>query len=275
MSPLSIVFTVVIIVLVFMILRYLTNDPNTLQNLQDGKTLSTIEASSLATNDSSVASSNFAYSCWFYVNDWNYRYGEPKVIFGRMGSPSGSSQNSDSGPGSNPGSGSNTDSGSGGISGVSGLDPCPAVVLGAIENNLIIALGCYPGIDDEPTTPGGKTVIHKAVISNIPIQKWVNLIISVYGRTMDIYIDGKLVKTSLLPGVASVNNNANIYVTPKGGFDGWTSKLEYYPNSLNPQEAWNIYTKGYGGSFLSNLLGSYSVEVSLQENGTTTNSYTF
>jgi len=295
MSPLSIVFTVVIIVLVFMILRYLTHDPNTLQSLQDGKTSSTIEASSLATNDSSVASSNFAYSCWFYVNDWNYRYGEPKVIFGRMGSPSNSSQNSGSGSGSKSGSksgsdgssslgsgagsGSGTDdsstSGSGGIQGVSGLDPCPAVVLGGIENNLIIALGCYPGIDDEPTTPGGKTVIHKAVISNIPIQKWVNLIISVYGRTMDTYIDGKLVKTSLLPGVASVNNNANIYVTPKGGFDGWTSKLEYYPNSLNPQEAWNIYTKGYGGSFLSNLLGSYSVEVSLQENGTTTNSYTF
>ena len=92
---------------------------------------------------------------------------------------------------------------------------------------------------------------------------------------MDIYIDGKLVKTNLLPGVASVNNNADIIVTPKGGFDGWTSKLEYYPNSLNPQEAWNIYIKGYGGSFLSNLLGYYSVEISVQENGTTTNSYSF
>jgi hypothetical protein len=276
MSPLSIVFTVVVLVLVFMILRYLVHDPNTLQSLQDGKTLSTITASSLATNDASVASSNFAYSVWFYVNDWNYRYGEPKVVFGRMGSPSGSSQGSDSGSqGSGSGSQGSGSQGSGSIPGISGLDPCPAVVLGAIENNIMIALGCYPGIDDEPSTPGGKTVIHKCSISNIPIQRWVNLIISVYGRTMDIYIDGKLVKTNLLPGVASVNNNADIYVTPKGGFDGWTSKLQYYPNSLNPQDAWNIYVKGYGGSFLSNLLGSYDVQVSLQQNGTTTNSYTF
>ena len=267
MTPLSIVFTVVVIVLVFMILRYLMHDPNTLQSLQDGKTLSTIKAADLATNDDSVASSNFAYSVWFYVNDWNYRYGEPKVIFGRMGSPSSSSQNE--------GSKERGGGGEGSIPGVSGLDPCPAVVLGAIENNIMIALGCYPGIDDEPTSPGGKTIIHKSGISNIPIQRWVNLVISVYGRTMDIYIDGKLVKTSLLPGVASVNNNADVIVTPKGGFDGWTSKLEYYPNSLNPQEAWNIYTKGYGGSFLSNLLGSYSVEIAIQENGTTTNSYTF
>jgi hypothetical protein len=254
MSPLSIVLTIVVIVLVFMILRYLMVDPNTLQDLQDGKTTSTIEATSLATNDSNVASSNFAYSSWFYVNDWNYRYGEPKVIFGRMGSQSGKEDGS--------------------VPGISGLDPCPAVVLGAVENNIMVALGCYPGIDVQPTTEGGKTVVHTCSIANIPIQKWVNLIISVYGRTMDLYIDGKLVRTCLLPGVASVNNNANIYVTPKGGFDGWTSKIAYYPDALNPQDAWNIYTKGYKGSFLANIFGSYDVEISLIENGTTTNSVT-
>jgi hypothetical protein len=255
MGALTIVFTVLIIILFFRLLKYLVSDPNTLQSLQDGKTASTIDATSLATNDSNVASSNFAYSCWFYVNDWNYRYGEPKVIFGRMGAKS------------SPEGGSLGD-------GISGLDPCPAVILGAVENNLMVALGCYPGADNEPDNSGGKTVIHKCGVSNIPIQKWVNLIISVYGRTMDLYIDGKLVRTCLLPGVASVNNNANIYVTPKGGFDGWTSKIEYYPDSLNPQDAWNIYIKGYSGNFLSNLFGSYQIEISLIENGTTQNSVT-
>jgi len=254
MSPLSIVLTIVVIVLVFMLLRYLLSEPNTLQDLQDGKTTSTIEADSLATNGSTVASSNFAYSCWFYVNDWNYRYGEPKVIFGRMGAQSGES--------------------GGSIEGISGVDPCPAVVLGATENNLMVSLGCYPGADDQPTTGESKTIVHTCSVANIPIQKWVNLIISVYGRTMDLYIDGKLVRTCLLPGVASVNNNAKIFVTPKGGFDGWTSKLEYYPNSLNPQDAWNIYSKGYRGGFFSNLFGSYDVEISLIQNGTTTNSVT-
>jgi hypothetical protein len=254
MSPLTIVLTIVVVILVFMLLRYLMSDPNTLQDLQDGKTASTIEPDSLATNGSSVASSNFAYSCWFYVNDWNYRYGEPKVIFGRMGASS--------------------DASGGSIQGVSGLDPCPAVVLGAVENNLMVALGCYPGAETQPTTPGGRTVVHTCSVANIPIQRWVNLLVSVYGRTMDLYIDGKLVRTCLLPGVASVNNNAKIFVTPKGGFDGWTSKLEYYPNSLNPQDAWNIYVKGYGGGFFSNLFGSYDVQISILENGTTTNTVT-
>jgi len=252
MSPLSIVILIVILVLIFILIKYIYSDPYTLQNIQNGTVASTISATSLATNGTSVPSSNFAYSIWFYVNDWNYRYGEAKVIFGRMGSMS------------------SKDAGS--VSGVSGLDPCPAVVLGAVENNIAVSLGCYPGIDQQPTTPGGTTVVKTCSVANIPIQKWVNLIVSVYGRSMDIYIDGKLVRTCLLPGVASVNNNADVYVTPKGGFQGWTAKFQYYPNSLNPQEAWNIYSQGYS-NWLS-MFNAYQLQISLVENGNTQSSIT-
>jgi hypothetical protein len=251
MSPLSIVITILVIVLFFMLLRYIFSDPYTLQNIQDGKTASTIEADSLATNGSDVPSSNFAYSIWFYINDWNYRYGESKVIFGRMGALSGD--------------------GEGPIPGINGMDHCPAVVLGKIENNISISLGCYPGVD-EATTSGGNTVVHTCSVANVPIQKWVNLVFSVYNRAMDIYIDGKLVRTCLLPGIASVNNNSNVYVTPNGGFEGWTSKFQYYPDSLNPQQAWNIYTQGY--SSWSSMFNSYQVQISLVENGTTQSSVT-
>lgn len=252
MSPLSIVITIVIIVLLVIIWKYIMADPYTLQNLQSGKTSTTISASDLETNGTDVPSSNFAYSVWFYVNDWNYRYGEPKVIFGRMGSKS--------------------NNGKGSVPGINGIDPCPAVVLGAIENNIAISLGCYPGVNQQPTTTGGNTIVHTCGVTNIPIQKWVNLIVSVYGRSMDIYIDGKLVRTCLLPGVASVNNNADIHVTPAGGFDGWTSKLQYFPDSLNPQDAWNIYTKGY--SSWSSMFNSYQIEIALVENGETQSSVT-
>jgi hypothetical protein len=252
MSPLSIVIMILIIVLLVIIWKYVLSDPFTLQSIQNGQTASTIAASSLATNGTDVPSSNFAYSIWFYINDWNYRYGEPKVVFGRMGSKSSTSN--------------------GAISGISGIDPCPAVVLGAVENNVAVTLSCYPGSNQEPTTPGGTTVLHTCSVTNIPIQKWVNLTLSVYGRSMDLYIDGKLVKTCLLPGVANVNNNSDVYVTPAGGFDGWTSKFQYYPNSLNPQEVWNIYTKGYGS--WSSMLSSYQVQIALVENGQTQSSVT-
>jgi len=252
MSALSIVITIVVVVLILMLLRYIFSDPYTLQSVQNGQTTSTISATSLATNGSNVPSSNFCYSIWFYINDWNYRYGEPKVIFGRMGAQS--------------------NQGNGSVQGVNGLDPCPAVVLGAVENNISVSLGCFPGLDQEPTTPGGNTVVHTCTVANIPIQKWVNLIVSVYGRTMDIYIDGKLVRTCLLPGVASINNNSNVYVTPAGGFNGWTAKLQYYPNSINPQQAWNIYSQGYS-NWLS-MFNEYQIQLSLLQNGTTQSSVT-
>jgi hypothetical protein len=255
MSILGIVITILLIVLIIMFLIYIFRDPNTLLNLQNGQNASTIKSSSLATNGSNVPSTNFAYSIWFYINDFNYRYGEPKVIFGRMGSPSNSS-------------------GTGSVSGISGLDPCPAVVLGAVENNIDISLGCFPGINQPPTTSGGNTIVHTCNVANVPVQKWVNLTISVYGRSLDVYIDGKLVKTCLLPGVANVNNSADVYVTPLGGFDGWTSRFQYFPNSLNPQQAYNIYTRGYGGNMFSNLLQGYQVQISLLENGTTQSSVT-
>jgi hypothetical protein len=253
MSPLTIVIIIAILILLFIILRYALSNPYTLQGLQSGKTATTIDSSSLASNSSGVPSNNFAYSVWFYVNDWNYRYGEPKVIFGRMGGLS--------------------DASAGSIPGVGGVDPCPTVILGATQNNITVALGCYPGANDQPTNGRAKTVVHTCGIGNVPIQRWVNLVLSVYGRTMDLYIDGKLVRTCLLPGIANVNNNASIHVTPKGGFDGWTSNLQYYPNSLNPQEAWNIYVKGYKGSMFSSA-NQYQVQISLVENGTTQSSVT-
>jgi hypothetical protein len=259
MNPLGILILIFIVVLIFMILRYMFTDPYTIQNMQNGETATVIQASSLATNGSSTPSSNFAYSVWFYINDWNYRYGEQKVIFGRMGSASAS--------------------GSGFTPGVNGLDPCPAVVLGDTENNLYISLSCFSGLDQEPiptttgtTTTTANTQVSTCIITNVPIQSWVNLTISIYGRTMDVYINGKLVKTWVLPGVANVNNAANVYVTPNGGFDGFTSKFQYYPNSLNPQQAWNIYTQGYS-NWLA-MFNTYQVQLSLIENGTTQNSIT-
>jgi hypothetical protein len=252
MNPLTILIVIVFIVLVFMFIRYLISDPNTLQYIKSGKDASTISASSLAKNGEAEAS-NFAYSVWFYVNDWNYRYGEPKVILGRMGAKS--------------------PEGTGSIPGVSGINPCPAIVLGAVENNVSVSLACYPGATTSTTASTTNTIIHTCMVANVPIQKWVNLVVSVYGRSMDLYIDGKLVRTCLLPGTAQVNSSSNLYVTPKGGFDGWTSKIQYYPNSLNPQEVWNIYASGYANGL--GLFGTYSVQVALLENGNKKSSVTF
>jgi hypothetical protein len=252
----TILLIIVIIVLLYILVRYITTDVNTLSGLSSGTAMTTIASSSLAQSASGNNSSNFAYSIWFYVNDWNYRYGEPKVIFGRMGAAA-------------------PDSTSGTPSGIMKMGPCPAVILGPISNNLDIALTVYPGLDSVSDTTGtSNSMLHNCAVPNVPIQKWVNLLISVYGRSLDVYLDGKLVKTCVLPGIAKINDNSNVYVTPNGGFSGWTSKFQYYPNSIDPQTAWNIYQQGYGASMLSNIFGKYQVKVSLVENGAENSSLT-
>jgi hypothetical protein len=232
----NILFFVIISVLLILVIRYYMQDANTLTSLIDGRTMQKIEAADLPQPSDSGNSSNYSYSTWFYIDDWNYRYGESKVIFGKMTLPA---------------SGSNSDP----------LEPCPSVVLGPTENNLVISLAVYPGVDSTPEA-GSNFIIHTCGVANVPIQKWVNLLVSVYGRTLDIYIDGKLVRTCLLPGVAKIETNSPIYITPNGGFSGWTSKFQYWTDSTDPQKAWDIYKKGYGGSSIG-FLGGYTIKLSL------------
>jgi hypothetical protein len=261
MEAKSVLLFVIIVVLMYIVYGYISNSVSTLSGLTSGQTMQTINATSLTSSSTTGNTGNFSYSIWFYIDEWNYRYGEEKVVFGRMVS------------GSNP------------------LQPCPSVILGALENNLIVSLTVFPGLDSEPTTTStpsstttststtgttstsNNTMIHRCAVANIPIQKWVNLLVSVYGRSMDIYIDGKLVRTCVLPGVANIDSNAPVYITPNGGFSGWTSTFQYFPNATDPQTAWNIYEAGYGSSMLSNLFGKYTVKVSLMEGNTEDSSF--
>jgi hypothetical protein len=238
----NIIIFVVIVILLIIIIRYIMTDVNTLTGIISGKTMQQIEASSLASS-SGASTSNFSYSIWFFIDDWNYRYGEPKIIFGRMTTGSGKKE------------------------------PCPSVTLGPVENNIIISLAVYPGLDEQPES-GTNYIVHNCPISNVPIQKWCNLLISAYGRTLDLYLDGKLVRTCVLPGVAKIDSQAPVYVTPMGGFAGWTSRFQYWPYSLDPQKAWNIYKAGYGGSLLGSIFGRYTVKVSLLEGDTEESSFT-
>jgi hypothetical protein len=239
MEPKNIILFVVIIILLIIVIGYIAKDVNTLTGLTEATTLQKIEASDLdATNPNS---SNFTYSIWFYIDDWNYNYGKPKVVFGRM------------------------------TTGNKKKEPCPSVVLGATQNNIVVSLAVFPSNNDNvDSVPADDSnfIVHSCAVANIPIQKWVNLFISVYGRTLDIYIDGKLVRTCVLPGTAVIDPNAPVYVTPYGGFSGWTSNFQYWSESSDPQKAWNIYKKGYGSSMLGGIFGKYTIKVSLMEGDT-------
>jgi hypothetical protein len=102
-------------------------------------------------------------------------------------------------------------------------------------------------------------------VPNIPLQKWTNLIVSLNTKSVDTYINGKLVKTVVLTSLPSMDPNASIYLTPNNGFSGYTSRFNYWNDTINPQEAWNIYKNGPGGNIFSNFLNQYKIQLSFMK----------
>ena len=152
MNARTIIFVILTLLLVYIVFNYLLADRNKVSTMQSAQTMTTVDPSTLAT---STNTSNYAYSIWFYVDNWNYRYGEPKVIFGRMGAPSTTATANTAGAntastGANTAStgattasattASATTTSTGADGTTSGIDPCPSVVLAPTENNLFSVL---------------------------------------------------------------------------------------------------------------------------------------
>jgi hypothetical protein len=159
------------------------------------------------------------------------------------------------------------------------LDPAPTMYLGATENNLFYQLTI-----PDPVAPS-RQIIYTVGVNNVPIQRWVHTVLCVYDRTAEIYIDGKLARTAVMPNVmSSLSTNGDVYLSPaepgstssQVGFSGYTSNLKYYPAPLTPQDVWNLYRKGPGTSILSGGSGGsdYSIQVSLYDGNIEKNSIT-
>ena len=257
MSALGVILTIFIVVLIIMIVRYMFYSSNVLTSIANGKTASTINASQLPNNATGSAPTNFTYSMWVFIDNWSYRYGQPKIILGRMG-------------------GSSSSSGASGIQGIYGADPCPVIALGAVENTVTCALSCYGGLQDtgSNSTDASHNTVHTCMIANVPLQSWVHLAVVVNNTVLDFYMNGKQVRTCLLPGTAKVDSSAPLQITPGGGFEGYTANIQYFPAAKNQQEIWNIYEKGYKSNIFGNLFNTYSLQVSVTENGVTQGSVT-
>lgn len=179
--------------------------------------------------------SQYSWSVWFYVNQWNYRYGEEKVIFRRGSSSS----------------------------------PSPSVSFDPFDNTLHISIAVYPSEQNS-----SQKEIFDCAVPNMPIQSWTNAIIALSTRSLDVYLQGKLVKTCILPGVAKLKPGDNVTLTPEGGFSGFTAMFRYFDYALNPREAYNVYREGYGDSLLGRFFNKYKVQLAIKNNNTVTHSFT-
>jgi hypothetical protein len=144
------------------------------------------------------------------------------------------------------------------------------------------------------------TIIQNTVINNVPLQMWVHLAFSLNGQTLDTYLNGKLVKTTListgsygiptsqdtitLGGSNAIPADCGVVKTTTGcgsaylvkttanpGFSGWVTQFQYAPTGSDPQTIWNIFQQGNGTNIFSNFFGNYGLSVALTNNGVAQN----
>jgi hypothetical protein len=122
----------------------------------------------------------------------------------------------------------------------------------------------------------GDITDHTCTVRNVPIQKWVNLIVSFNGTTLDVYMNGKLVKTCIMDNVSEISGDSDVIISPTGKtFSGQTSKFKFWNTPMDPQKAWYTYSDGYApGLGLASFFKKYKFRMSLLENNIETTSVT-
>jgi hypothetical protein len=157
---------------------------------------------------------------WMYVKDWNYGYGKKKSVIKRPDPTNTSVVN-------------------------------PHISLHPTDNSLQVSVSIFPATEGgaSKSTPapaghsGSTDDVFVCDVPNIPLQTWFSVSVTVFGRNLDIYIDGKLVKSCFLTGVPKPAVG-DIQLTPDGGFSGRICGLNHYPRMLTPGDATTFYNTG-------------------------------
>ena len=179
---------------------------------------STIRGSSAPISDTKDGSYGIQY--WMFIRDWNYGYGKDKAVLSRADPTNGAIMN-------------------------------PSISLHPTDNSLKISVSVFPsspgGSQKTEPAPAGHSGatddIDSVTIPDIPLQTWFSVSMTVFGRNLDVYIDGKLVTSKLLSGVPKPAVG-DIQLTPAGGFSGYLCGFYHYPRMLTPGDTMTFYSSG-------------------------------
>ena len=182
----------------------------------DGKTGTVISASSISDMNQG---SDYGAQFWMYIKDWDYRFGQEKIVMQHVDN----SNNSIVGP---------------------------KIALHPTDNSLIVTVSVYPaGTSASSSTPAPSNATSangdsfSCVVENVPLQSWFSVSTTVFQRNLDVYINGQLVKSCILPGVPKPVSG-DIQVGPKGGWSGSFCNLHAYGTMLTPGDAQSFFGAG-------------------------------
>jgi hypothetical protein len=107
----------------------------------------------------------------------------------------------------------------------------PGLYIAPNSNTLVVMMNTFNVINEE------------VLIPDIPLNKWVNVIIRCKNTTFDVYINGTITRSINLIGVPK-QNYGDVYVAMNGGFNGNISNLWYYNYALGTSKIQDIVQRG-------------------------------
>jgi hypothetical protein len=161
------------------------------------------------------AGSDYGLQYWMFIKDWDYKFGQEKEIVKRISS--------------------------------TGSDTNPLITLHPTDNSLQVRVSIYPNSPGAGTaavpTASSTGDSFTCTVENVPLQAWFSVSVTVFQRNLDIYINGRLVKSCVLPGIPKPVVG-DIVVGDNGGFSGTVCNLNSYPSMLGPDDAKSFFAAG-------------------------------
>ncbi len=195
-----------------------TGSPKLINGMVDAKQLIVIPQDPSSEGSVTISRSTnanegieFTWSVWIYIDDLTYHTGRYRRVFYK-GNDYAKNPNAES-------------------QGLNFPNNAPGLYIAPNTNDLVIMMNTFNVINEEIT------------VNDIPLNKWVNVIIRCENNTLDIYINGTIIKSHHLHGVPK-QNYGDVYVAPNGGFSGYISNLWYYNYALGINEISKLAGKG-------------------------------
>jgi hypothetical protein len=217
------------------LLGYFITSPNNrklIDGMVDAKQLLVIpqdpSAEGSITIDRSVNANTgieFTWSVWIFIDDLTYNSGKYRCVFYKGNDFAKNPDETET-------------------QGLNFPNNAPGLYIAPNSNALVVLMNTFNVINEEIR------------INDIPLNKWVNVILRCENNTLDVYINGTIVKSHHLHGVPK-QNYGDVYVTPNGGFSGYVSNLWYYNYALGTSEISTIANKGAN----TYMLGSNSLNL--------------
>ena len=173
----------------------------------------------------------FTWSTWINIESLTYKEGQYKHVF-HKGTLTDMRQKS-------PGDTSQL------APGLSFPNNAPGLYLAPNTNDLVVVMNTFENPNE------------MIVVEDIPLNKWVNVIIRCDNQALDVYINGTITKRHMLSGVPRQNYDY-VYIGANGGFDGYISSLRYFNSAIGVNKIQSIVDDGPNLKATGDMLGHSS-----------------